>query len=99
MIVVIARLRVRPGSLAEFQQAYEAVRAASLQEEGAVSYRAQRGLVDDGELVFIEEWADRGTLDRHFTQPHFAAFDEVLQPLLVEPPEVHVHEIAHTQRL
>ena len=99
MILVIARLRIRPDGVEAFRRAFEDVRTASLREEGAVSYSAHTGLTDPGEIVFIEEWADRATLDRHFAEAHFAAFDRTLQTLLISKPEVYVHEIERSERL
>ena len=99
MILVIARLRIRPEGLEEFQRAFEELREASDEEDGAVSYRAHTDLLDRGEIVFIEEGEDRSALDRHFTEPHFLAFDEKLQKLLVGTPEVIVHQIERSERL
>lgn len=99
MILVVARLQIGLSGSVEFRRAFEEVRAASLLEEGAISYRALVGLVDRGEVVFIEEWEDRASLERHFSQPHFAAFDAKLQTLMVGDPEVVVHEIERSERL
>lgn len=99
MILVIARLRIRPEGLDDLRRAVQEVRPASLAEEGAISYQVHTDLTDRGEIVFVEEWQDLAALDRHFTEPHFRAFDERLQKVLVGTPEVVVHHVERSDRL
>lgn len=99
MILVIARLRIRPEGLDDLRRAVQEVRPASLAEDGAISYQVHTDLTDRGEIVFVEEWQDRAALDRHFTEPHFKAFDEKLQKVLVGTPEVVVHHVERSDRL
>jgi quinol monooxygenase YgiN len=49
--------------------------------------------------VFVEEWADDDALQRHFAQPHTAAFMGGLLGLLAEPADAVFHTVVSSRKL
>ncbi len=99
VIVVVARLRIEPEQRERFVQAASELCARTREEDGCISYRVHGDLERPDRYVFVEEWRDDDALQRHFTQPHMAAFNRALGPLLSEPAEVEFHTIASSRRL
>jgi quinol monooxygenase YgiN len=94
MIVVVGRVtsdaEKRDGLIAVAQ----AVAQASRGEEGCIGYRFYEDTEQPNHFVFVEEWADQGALDRHFTTAHIAEFMGSIPATLTAPPEVMFHTIA-----
>jgi len=63
-------------------------------EPGCLAHGVSRDVEDPLRLVFVERWADRAALDRHFQQPGSAEFVAVVQRLATAPPTLDLHEVA-----
>jgi quinol monooxygenase YgiN len=74
MIYVIAELRIRP-EMAEkaLAEARKAV-AATIKEDGCLSYDMHQSVNDPSRLVVVERWASRDALSRHLETPHLKAW-------------------------
>lgn len=70
MLVVVAKFTVKPGKKEELLALAKDLIAATRAETGCISYTLLEDPYDDNGLVFLEEWADKEALERHFTMPH-----------------------------
>lgn len=72
MIVVIARVFVKPDKKAELLALAKDVIATTQTEEGCISYLLLDNSYDPGACMFVEEWADLPSLQKHASAPHIA---------------------------
>lgn len=71
MIYVIAELRIKPGTVDKaFAEAGKSI-AATMKEDGCISYDMHQNVTDPTKLVLVERWASREALSRHTETPHF----------------------------
>ena len=84
MIHLIATIHVREGSVDEFAGLAEPCIEATRREEGCLHYDLHQSLTEPTKLVFVEKWADRDALNRHFREPHLIAFRDAGTPHIVE---------------
>jgi len=93
-ITVIAKLKTKPGSEAQFEAAarkmIEAMRAA---EPGALQYVLHRGQKDKAnEFVYYEVYSDQAAFDVHGKTDHMKAFGGAIGTLLDGRPQVDILE-------
>src|SRR5262245_19121770 len=96
VILVIGRVSCGPEDRERLVAICERMQEASRREVGCIRYGFFAAVEDSHSFVAVEEWADRGALDRHFAQPHLLEFSRDLVELVSERPEVAIHEIAST---
>ena len=88
MIYVIATLRVKREKLSTLLDAARAVIAATRKEDGCIFYDLHQSVTDPDQVVFVERWASREALGKHFEQPHMtvwrAASGECIESRTVE---------------
>jgi quinol monooxygenase YgiN len=48
--------------------------AATVKEDGCISYDMYQSVSDPSRLVVVERWASRAALSRHFETPHLKAW-------------------------
>ena len=99
MIVVTGRMRIAPENRERYAEVTTQMCQRSREEQGCHGYRVYADLEQPDRYVIVEEWADDEALQRHFAQPHTAAFMSALVPLLAEPADVLFHTIASSRRL
>jgi quinol monooxygenase YgiN len=61
-------------------------------EPGCIAHGVHRDVEHPSRLVFVEKWADREALRRHFAVPESRAFVNALTELAAEPPSIEIHE-------
>jgi quinol monooxygenase YgiN len=90
-ITVIAKLKTKSGSEAQFEQAarkmIETVRA---QEPGTTQYVLHRSVKDPTEFVYYEVYQDQASFDAHGKTPHMREFGGAIGALLEGRPQVDV---------
>jgi quinol monooxygenase YgiN len=99
MIVVTGRVRVAPEDRERFLEVATEMCRRSREEPGCAGYRVYADLEQDERYVFVEEWADDDTLQRHFTEAHTGAFMSALVPMLAEPADAVFHTVGSSRRL
>jgi quinol monooxygenase YgiN len=70
MIYVIAELRIRTEMAEKAFAAARKMVAATLKEDGCISYDMHQSLTDPSRLVVVERWSSREALSRHLETPH-----------------------------
>ena len=63
-------------------------------EPGCLSHGVSRDVENPLRLVFVERWADRAALDRHFAQTGSAEFVEIVGRLQTERPTLDIYDVA-----
>ena len=72
MVIVMAKVSVKPGKKAELLEMAKAVIAATRKEEGCVSYVLLDNTYDPGGCLFVEEWTSKEALKQHAASAHIA---------------------------
>lgn len=84
MIVVHAKSKIKTECIEAFlEQAKIAIRATRA-EAGCISYQLMANTDSNDSFMFVEEWADREALDRHFKAPHFSAFGNAVKDMRLD---------------
>lgn len=90
MIVVLADVLIRPDMIdAALRISREHV-TRSRTEPGCLSHDMFVDPDRSNRLMFVERWADRGTLDTHFAVPESIEFARTLGELAAEPPDMKI---------
>lgn len=100
MILVIARLVIKPGSIPHLLGPARLVIEATRREEGCIAYDLFTSTTEPDGLVFVERWATREALSLHARTPHVAAWREAGKPYVIErrieivtPEKVETHVV------
>lgn len=70
MIIVIAKLKVKPGKKAELFELAKNVIAATRAEKACISYELLDNPYDESSSVFVERWTSKEMLAQHLKAPH-----------------------------
>jgi quinol monooxygenase YgiN len=97
VVLVIGRGRCAPEDRDRLIELGTEMQEKSRAEDGCISYTFYTAIEDPLRFVAVEEWADRGALDRHFQQPHLGEFSRGLGEVVSERPELAIHEVADTK--
>lgn len=99
MIIVTARLQVKPGSEDDFIAAANEVVAKTQEEPGCLAYSCLRDVADGSKFVFVEEWADWDALKEHFGAEHLRQFGEKAAHAFLQNPEIVMHTVEKSRPL
>ncbi|MFI6208164.1 putative quinol monooxygenase [Streptomyces sp. NPDC051041] len=83
-IVLVARMKARPGKEQELKDALSPLVAATRQEDGCLTYVPHQGLDDPGLLVMHEVWQSEEHLRAHSAGAHLRKFAELADTLTVD---------------
>ncbi len=84
MIIVIARLVIKPGSIPHLRGPAKLCIEETRKEEGCIAYDLFESATEPDILVFVERWETREALSRHARTPHIAAWREAGKPYVIE---------------
>jgi len=93
MVVVLARLFVKPERQADFVARAQEVIAATREEKGCVSYTLYKSTEDPLEFIYVEEWESRADLDAHAKSAHLVAFKKDRADMMAKDSIVKTHEV------
>ena len=92
MIIVIGRVLARSNNLENLLELCIEHSQRSRKEPGCLSHAVHRDAENPLKLVFVEEWADRASLDRHFRIPASRDFVRAARVLAAELPVINVFD-------
>jgi quinol monooxygenase YgiN len=92
VLVVLATLSGKPERRADIAAALAKAAAASRGDAGCLSYAFAQDVEDPDRFLSVETWADKASLDAHFTQPHLAELFGALGDALAGPPAISTYE-------
>jgi quinol monooxygenase YgiN len=86
---VIAKLKVKPGSEAQFEAAAkEMIATVKTAEPGTITYILHKNEKDPTEYVYYEVYQDQAAFDSHGKTDHMKAFGGKIGSLLAGRPEI-----------
>jgi len=88
MLIVAGAIQIDPSKRAAAEEAFAAMRVATLKEAGCIEYQAYIDRADPGTFFMFEKWKDQAALDAHFTSPHMAQFGAALGGLGIRGMDV-----------
>ncbi|MCP5433214.1 MAG: antibiotic biosynthesis monooxygenase [Alphaproteobacteria bacterium] len=89
MIGIVAKLKVKPGSEAAFEAAFQELAAAVRKNEpGCKLYDLFRKAGEAGTYYVQEQYTDKASADAHMKSDHFRAAGAKLAPTLAAAPEI-----------
>src|SRR5262245_34688934 len=83
MIYVIAELGIRTEMAEKAFAAARTMVAATVKEDGCISYDMHLSVTDPSRLVVVERWSSREALSRHLETPHFRGWRAAATEFLV----------------
>ena len=93
MIVVAGVFPIDPTKAEAITAAANAMRAATLQEDGCFEYRFSFAIDDPNVVLIFEEWRDQEALTAHFGAPHMAVFQQAIAGFVTGAPSVSRYEV------
>lgn len=92
MIIIHARMSVKPANKEEFLQEIEAVIEASRAEAGNNSYDLFQDPKETTNFVMVENWKDMEAVQTHNTSSHFQKFIAAAKEMLSTPLQADVYQ-------
>ena len=92
MIIVIANVVIISGNMQQALALSQAHVARSRLEDGCVSHCVQCDIENPQRLIFIEEWASKEALLKHFQIVESQQFAQALSELAASPPEMKTYQ-------
>lgn len=92
MVIVIAKMRVKPGKKAEIFALAQDLITATRAEEKCISYELLDDPYDDSSCVFVEKWTDKEALVQHLTTPHINEWRQKSVNLLAEKTAIELYQ-------
>lgn len=96
MVIVIGKIRARPGSEETVARAASLVTTQTAGEDGVLEYSFFRDKTDSRLFTILEVWADAEALAAHSASEHLAEFRGAVYPVL-ELRDVKIYDA--TQRV
>ncbi|HTW87592.1 MAG TPA: putative quinol monooxygenase [Candidatus Binataceae bacterium] len=87
-LTVIAKLKVKPGSEKQIEQACTEMAANVRQEPDTLTYIMHRSTTDPTVIMVYEVYKDAAAFEYHRKTPHMAAMFSKIKDLVAGPPEV-----------
>jgi len=87
-LIVIARIKAKPGMEEVTKAELQKLVAPTLVEEGCIKYDLHESTTEPTEFVFYEIWESQEALDKHSQSEHLRKFRAERDAFIVGPPEV-----------
>ncbi|HSD11348.1 MAG TPA: putative quinol monooxygenase [Candidatus Binatia bacterium] len=92
-MVVIAKIKVKPGREAEAEAAFrKQIEFVAREEPGTLVYLLHRGRKERGAFLFYEKYADAEAFDRHGKTAAIQQLFKALQAMLDGPPSIELYD-------
>ncbi|MEZ5937442.1 MAG: putative quinol monooxygenase [Hyphomonadaceae bacterium] len=89
MIGVVARIKVKPGSQADFEAVVkQLVAAVNANEAGCRLYQCFKVQDSEVDYLFMEEYDDVAATEAHRASDHFRTFGRQMGAFMDGPPEI-----------
>ncbi|PMC34432.1 antibiotic biosynthesis monooxygenase [Bacillus sp. UMB0899] len=92
MIIIHARMSVKPEKKEEFLHEIEAVMAGSRAEAGNNSYDLFQDPKDTNSFIMVESWKDMEAVQAHNASSHFQKFSAAAKEMLGAPLKADVFQ-------
>lgn len=88
MIILNAKITVKPDKREEVISKMQDLIKATREEPGCVNYELYASTEDENVLMMFEKWESRDALDSHIETEHFKAFGEEIGIYLAKEMEI-----------
>ena len=92
MILVLGSVAIQKGKITQALAVSQEHVMRSRTEPGCIAHAVHQDCENPNRLVFIEEWEDQASLQRHFKVSESGAFVKALAAMAVEPPSMAIYE-------
>ena len=92
MIIVLAKVSVKPEKKNELLELAKGVIAETLKEEGCISYVLLDNTYDPGGCLFAEEWASKEALMKHAAAAHILEWRKMSKDLLSSKTVIKIYQ-------
>ena len=99
MVIVLGQMRAPVENLERLRVMMAPVVAATLAEDGCLSYAYAEDLLDPGLIRLSEVWRDQAAFDAHLAQPHLAAWIRDRETLGVHDRRLAFYDATQTAKL
>lgn len=99
MYIVSGTITVDPSDHDAAVACFDAVTAATLNEDGNTTYGFWASTSDPGVFRVYEEWASLDAIGAHMASPHMAEFLGSMAALRITGTEITQHEVAGSSKL
>ncbi len=89
-VTIIAKLKVKPGSEKQLENAFRAMIAKVRGEAGTEAYVLHRSVQDPTAFVFYEVYKDQAAFEAHGKTPHMAELGNALRGNLDGRPQIDI---------
>ena len=88
MIIIAGTIDFDSSKRSTLDEAFETMRAATLQETGCHEYQCYVSRTSPGTAFFFEKWADEEALAGHMQSPHMAVFGKAFGAIGVKGVDI-----------
>ena len=88
MIIIAGTIAFDSSKRSTLDDAFETMRAATLQEAGCHEYQCYVSRTDPGTAFFFEKWEDEAALAGHMQSPHMAVFGKAFGAIGVKGVDI-----------
>ena len=92
MVIVIAKMTVKPGKKAEIFALAQDLIVATRAEEECISYELLDDPYDVSSCAFVERWTDKEALVQHLKTPHINVWRQKSVNLLAEKTAIQLYQ-------
>jgi quinol monooxygenase YgiN len=89
-ITIVAKIKAKPGSEGQLEQAFRNNIPNVRNEPGTLSYVLHRSVKDPTTFVFYETYQDQAALDAHGKTPYMKELGAAIAPLLDGRPQIDI---------
>ena|SRR5688572_15704583 len=97
MIVLVARVHVKPSKREDFIKVAQGMLEPSRDEKGCISYNFFADTLDSGFFHFFEEWESQEALKKHSQSDHYQRYSQAIAELLEKPSELRVYTVSKVE--
>jgi quinol monooxygenase YgiN len=92
MLIVLAKVSVKPEKKSELLNLVKGVMATTQAEPGCISYTLMDNPHESGACLFVEEWESPEALKKHGDSAHIAAWRQQSAPLLSAKTVIKIYQ-------
>jgi Uncharacterized conserved protein len=94
MLVVTAKIKIKPGTEQEFLDKVQPLVKGSRSEAGCISYGLYTDTEEADSFMLIEKWKNQETFDKYTASVTFKKLAENVGPLLADKLDIHIYPTA-----
>jgi len=94
MLVVTAKIKIKPGTEKEFLDKVQPLIKGSRAEVGCIGYGLYKDTEEANSFMMIEKWKNQEIFDKHTASAHFKKFGEDAGPLMAAELGINIYPTA-----